>query len=141
VAFGFCGNPGQTCSQGTAGDFTTSACDSVGTDTGAGFCGQPYGQACVGGICQAVNLTDALCPLANLQGGLNYTPLPNDPLQRSWGSLLFTADPATCGLNMAMDRDELGTGGPTVPEGWFVSNPPPLASDGTQFVGMTGAQQ
>jgi hypothetical protein len=42
---------------------------------------------------------------------------------------------------MVMDRDELGTGGPSVASGWFVSNPPPLASDGTQFVGMTGTQQ
>ena len=133
VASGFCGNPGQTC--------TAAVCDPVGNPGGGAFCGQAFGQACLGGICQAVDLSDALCPLANLQGGLNYTPLPNDPLERSWGSLLFTQDLSTCGLGMVMDRDELGTGGPSVAEGWFVSNPPPLASDGTQFVGMTGDQQ
>jgi hypothetical protein len=42
---------------------------------------------------------------------------------------------------MVMDRDQEGNGGPANSSGWFVSNPPPLASDGTQFVGMTGTQQ
>jgi hypothetical protein len=141
IAFGFCGNPGQTCTTATPGDFSTSACDAVGTPGGGDFCGQPFGQACVGNICQAVDLTNALCPLANLQGGLNFTPLPNDPLERSWGALLFTTDNSTCGLGMVMDRDQQGNGGPANASGWFVSNPPPLASDGTQFVGMTGTQQ
>jgi hypothetical protein len=113
----------------------------VGNPGGGDFCGQPFGQACVGNLCQAVDLSSALCPLANLQGGLNFTPLPNDPLERSWGSLLFTADNSTCGLGMVMDRDETGTGGPSIASGWFVSNPPGLASDGTQFVGMTGVQR
>jgi hypothetical protein len=132
VTAGFCGNPGQTC--------TAAICDPVGDPGGGDFCGQAFGQACLGGECQPVDLSDALCPLANLDGGLNYTPLPGDPLVRSWGSLLFTQDTATCGLNMVMDRDENG-GGPGEPGGWFINNPPPLSSDGTQFVAPTGSQR
>ena len=52
VASGFCGNPGQTC--------TAAVCDPVGNPGGGAFCGQAFGQACLGGICQAVDLSDGV---------------------------------------------------------------------------------
>jgi hypothetical protein len=124
IADGYCPNPGQTCTGGF--------CDNVG-DPGAGaFCVQSFGQACLGGKCQPVDISVSLCPIANLQAGDNLTPLPGDQVQRALPDIEFFGAPK---LNMRMD------GGPSVPGGWYVNNPPNLASNGTQFLSLTGVQQ
>jgi hypothetical protein len=88
-----------------------------------------------------VDISAGLCPIASLGAGDNPTPLPGDPLLRSWGSLLVSSNDNTCRLDIAMDRDETGTSGPTVEGGWFVNNPPDLGSPGQQFLAPEGGQQ
>jgi len=84
--------------------------------------------------CKATNTTtmadvsDQICPLANLQGGDNSVPLPGDPGMR-------TFPPLTVGA----DTFELGSG-PADPTGWYLSNPAPLGGNGTQWVGLAGGQ-
>ena len=84
--------------------------------------------------CKATNtvsmadVSDAICPLANLQGGDNSVPLPGDPGMR-------TFPPLTVGA----DTFELGSG-PADPTGWYLSNPAPLGGNGTQWVGLAGGQ-
>ena len=73
------------------------------------------------------DISDAVCPLANLMGGDNSVPLPGDPGQR-------TFPPITVGA----DTFELGSG-PADPTGWYLSNPAPLAGNGTQWVALAGA--
>jgi len=83
--------------------------------------------------CQATNTSSgadvsaAVCPLANLQGGDNSVPLPGDPGMR-------TFPPLTTGA----DTFELGSG-PADPTGWYLSNPAPLGGNGTQWVALAGA--
>jgi hypothetical protein len=91
------------------------------------------GQTCTDSTCDPVDVSVAICPLANgLKGGLNLTPLPGDPLQRAWPDITFSGAPK---LNMQMD------GGPSLPGGWYVNNPPFLSGDGTQFLALTGVEQ
>jgi hypothetical protein len=83
--------------------------------------------------CKATNLdtgadvSDDVCPLANLMGGDNPVPLPGDPGMRTFPPLTIGAD-----------TFELGSG-PADPTGWYLSNPAPLAGNGTQWVALAGA--
>jgi hypothetical protein len=85
--------------------------------------------------CQATNtmtmmdVSCAICPLANLTCGDNSVPLTGDPGQR-------TFPPITIGASSF----ELGAG-PADPTGWYLSNPAPLAGNGTQWVALAGVQQ
>jgi len=74
----------------------------------------------------------AVCPMANpdLVPGDNPLPLPNDPGAR------FLPD-----LNFADDAGEIMVmmgNGPTNSDGWYISNPAPMAGNGTQFVSLIG---
>jgi hypothetical protein len=86
--------------------------------------------------CSAVDATtgaDAsatVCPLANLAPGDNSVPLPGDPGARLWPVLNFTDVDGE--LNVQMGD------GPSNANGWFISNPEPQASSGTQFVTLIG---
>jgi len=85
--------------------------------------------------CEAFNTTSgadvscAICPLANLVCGDNPVPLPGDPGTR-------TFPPLTVGATTF----ELGAGAAD-PTGWYLSNPAPLAGNGTQWVALAGALQ
>jgi hypothetical protein len=84
--------------------------------------------------CKATNtesgadVSNAICPLANLMGGDNPVPLPRDPGMRTFPPLTIGAD-----------IFELGAG-PADASGWYLSNPAPLAGNGTQWVALTGEQ-
>jgi hypothetical protein len=91
------------------------------------------GQTCTDSTCDPLDVSVEICPLANgLKDGFQPTPLPGDPVQRAWPIITFSGAPK---LNMRMD------GGPSIPEGWFVNNPPRLASPGTQFLSLEGVEQ
>jgi hypothetical protein len=149
---GECPTDGQLCVKPFAGSLFPGACATgtvfceafnnldVGTAcTTPADCQQtdptkmpPVTQTCTGGTCDPVDVSVAVCPLANLDGGMNFTPLPGDPLQRALPDIEFFGAP---NLNMRMD------GGPSVPGGWYVNNPPSLANPGTQFLSLTGVEQ
>jgi hypothetical protein len=84
--------------------------------------------------CQATNLSTGadvstgVCPLANLEAGDNSVPLPGDPGTRTFPPLTIGAD-----------TFELGAG-PADATGWYLSNPAPLAGNGTQWVALAGEQ-
>jgi hypothetical protein len=150
---GECPVDGQLCAKPRAGEFFPGACATgtvfceafnnlgVGTAcTTPADCPQtdptampPVTQTCTGGTCDPVDVSVAVCPLANLDGGINLTPLPADPLQRAWPTTLTFSGAGK--LNMQMD------GGPSVPAGWYLNNPTPMAGNGTQFVTLTGVEQ
>jgi hypothetical protein len=85
--------------------------------------------------CKAFNTTTmtdvscAICPLANLTCGDNSVPLPGDPGAR-------TFPPLTIGATSF----ELAAG-PDDASGWYLSNPAPLAGNGTQWVALAGVLQ
>jgi hypothetical protein len=117
---------------GTAGEGNACSCaDGAVCDSGAGGECPQTGQTCTGGTCDRVDVSETVCPLANLQAGINLTPLPADPLTRTWPIIAFSGAGK---LNMGMD------GGPAVPGGWYLNNPAPMAGNGTQFVALTGVQ-
>ena len=101
-------------------------------DIGGGF---NMNAAASGNVnCQATNtntgddVSAAVCPLANLMGGDNSVPLPGDPGTRTFPDLTVT------------DTDfELG-GGAAEADGWYLSNPAPLAGNGTQWVALSGVR-
>jgi hypothetical protein len=82
--------------------------------------------------CKATNtatmedVSDSICPLAGLMGGDNALPFPGDPGMRTFPPLTIGAD-----------TFELGAG-PADPSGWYLSNPAPLAGNGTQWVALAG---
>jgi hypothetical protein len=84
--------------------------------------------------CQATNtstgadVSTGVCPLANLAAGNNSVPLPGDPGTRTFPPLTIGAD-----------TFELGAG-PADASGWYLSNPAPLAGNGTQWVALAGEQ-
>jgi hypothetical protein len=85
--------------------------------------------------CQATNTATMMdvsafvCPLANLQGGDNPVPLPGDPGTRTFPPLTVTASDFQLG------------GGAAAASGWYLSNPAPLAGNGTQWVALSGVLQ
>jgi hypothetical protein len=90
-------------------------------------CGQICGGATLG--CLPTDVSVQVCPLANLQAGDNPVPLPGDPGMR-------TFPPITVGAATF----ELGAGAAD-PTGWYLSNPPNMAGNGTQWVALAGVQQ
>ena len=85
--------------------------------------------------CQALNtmtmmdVSCAICPLANLTCGDNSVPLVGDPGMRTFPP-----------INIASGVLELGAG-PADATGWYLSNPAALAGNGTQWVALSGVQQ
>jgi hypothetical protein len=85
--------------------------------------------------CTATNLatgadvSTAICPLAGLTGGDNALPFPGDPGQRTWSPIVTTATSFQLG------------GGPSAADGYYLSNPAPLAGNGTQWVALSGVLQ
>ena len=85
--------------------------------------------------CTATNLATgadvsaAICPLAGLTGGDNALPFPGDPGQRTWSPIVTTATSFQLG------------GGPSAADGYYLSNPAPLAGNGTQWVALSGVLQ
>jgi hypothetical protein len=89
-------------------------------------------------VCTATNLVTGddvscvLCGLANLQceaDGGNPVPLPGDPGRR-------TFPPIEVG-----EGDFQLQGGASATTGWYLSNPAPLAGNGTQWVSLSGNRQ
>ena len=82
--------------------------------------------------CKATNTTtnadvsDQICPLANFAPGDNTVPLPGDPGKRAFPT-----------IEVGADSFELGAG-PGNASGWYLVNPAPLASNGTQWAALSG---
>jgi hypothetical protein len=83
-------------------------------------------------VCTATNtatgddVSDAICPLAGLMGGDNPLPFEGDPFMRTMPPINTT----DTGFQMG--------GGPADATGWYLSNPAPLAGNGTQWLAYAG---
>ena len=80
-------------------------------------------------LATGVDVSDAICPLAGLMGGDNPLPFPGDPFMRTFPPIAVGASTFALGA------------GPADPTGWYLSNPPALAGNGTQWVGLSGVLQ
>jgi hypothetical protein len=80
-------------------------------------------------LATGVDVSDAICPLAGLMGGDNPLPFAGDPFMRTFPPIAVGASTFALGA------------GPADPTGWYLSNPPALAGNGTQWVGLSGVLQ
>ena len=83
-------------------------------------------QTCTDSTCDPVDVSAALCPVANLEAGNNDLPLPDDPGFRLFPALNFTQDGADLDMEMG--------GGPDVATGWYIVDP----ANGVQFAYLEG---